>query len=152
MTMTTAEAPRVAASPLRRAMAGVAQFASYMTTLWAVQWVWSDGQLVHQVVAALVVEALLVSMKGALWNTAAGDDVLGWVGLVVDTLTNMGGILPRAGLVLTWPPIATVLKWFGVPAADPIVQAAGGFLLALIGGIILSILPHRLWSGKIRRR
>lgn len=133
--------------PIRRIIAVVAQLASYMTTLWAVQWVWNDGLLHYQVLAAVVVEVVLVGMKSALWGKRNGDHTIGWAGFVIDTATNVGGILPRAGRLLTWPPVATLLGVFSVNSAEPAVQTAGGFTLALLFGILLSVLPHRLWRG-----
>lgn len=133
--------------PIRRIIAVIAQLASFMTTLWAVQWIWSDGPLVYQVAAAAVVEFMLVGMKSALWGKRSSDQAIGWSGFVIDTVTNLGGILPRAARLITWPPIAAVLGALGVNAADPATQALGGFLVALAGGILLAILPHRLWRG-----
>lgn len=74
-------------------------------------------------------------------------DAITWAGFAIDTVTNLGGILPRAALLLTWPPVAALLAVFGANGADPTVQTIGGFLIALSGGILLAILPHRLWRG-----
>lgn len=152
MSVTTADlkdgAPVKGRKPsTRKALAAVAQAASYMTTLWAVQWVWDDGSLAAQIVAALVVEAVLVGMKSALFDKGSGNDGIGWAGFVIDALTNLGGILPRAGKVLTWPPIATLLGLLGLSAADTTVQSVGGLIIAGAAAILLSVLPHRLWRG-----
>lgn len=135
-----------AAPPIRRVIAAVAQGASYLTTLWAVQWVWDDGQLAHQIIAALVLELLLVGMKSALWSRN-GDETIGWAGFAIDAIINAGGILPRAAKLLTWPPIASLLAVASINAAEPTVQTIGGFIIAAGIGILLSILPHRLWRG-----
>lgn len=131
----------------RKVLAAVAQAASFMTTLWAVQWVWDDGSLPAQFIAAVVVEAVLVAMKSALFDKGGGNDGIGWAGFVIDALTNLGGILPRAGKVLTWPPIATLLGLLGLSAADTTVQSVGGLIIAGAAAILLSVLPHRLWRG-----
>lgn len=136
------------APPIRRVMAVVAQLASYMTTLWAVQWIWDDGPLGYQVLAAAVVEVLLIAMKSALFNDDGGDDTIGWAGFAIDAVVNAGGVLPRAGKLLTWPPIAGLFDLFGVDGADPTVQTVGSFLIAAVVGILLSVLPHRLWKDK----
>lgn len=36
-------------------------------------------------------------------------DAITWAGFAIDTVTNLGGILPRAALLLTWPPVAALL-------------------------------------------
>ena len=101
-----------------------------------------------QFIAAVVVEAVLVAMKSALFDKGGGNDGIGWAGFVIDALTNLGGILPRAGKVLTWPPVATLLGLLGMSAADPTVQSLGGLIIALAAAILLSVLPHRRWGGE----
>lgn len=121
-----------------------AQFLSWLTTFWAVQWVWPEGQLLWQVVVAAALEALLVVMKTQLFN--GGRPEVGWVGLAIDAIINTGGLLPRAGRVLTFPPIAAILSMVGLNMRDANTITIGGFILALAGGILLSALPHRLWD------
>lgn len=121
-----------------------AQFLSWLTTFWAVQWVWPEGQLIWQIGVAVALEGLLVVMKTQLFN--GGRPEVGWIGLVIDAIINTGGLLPRAGRVLTFPPIATLLSMLSLNMGDTNTVTIGGFLLALAGGILLSALPHRLWD------
>lgn len=134
------------APPIRKIMAVVAQLASYMTTLWAVQWIWNDGPLIGQVLIGVAVEVLLLAMKSALFNENGGDDAIGWAGFVIDALVNAGGVLPRAARLITWPPMTALLGFVGISTSEPGVLTIGGFLIAAITGILLSVLPHRLWK------
>jgi hypothetical protein len=127
-----------------KAGAVAAQIISWLTTLWAVQWVWPEGAFVWQGAVAVALEALLVVMKVQLFN--GGRPEVGWVGLGIDSVINTGGLLPRTGRVITFPPIAALLTFAGLNPNDPMTILVGGFLLALAGGILLSALPHRLWD------
>lgn len=128
----------------RKGLATLLQVASWFTTLWAVQWLWADGAFSGQVTGALLAEFAFIVMKTQLFS--GGSKVVGWAGIALDGLVNMGGILPRAGKLLTFPPIAAVLGFMGVDAGATATQKIGTFLIALIGGILLSVLPHRLWE------
>ena len=131
------------------------QAASYITTLWFVEWVWSDGQSLYRLAAALVVEFVLFAMKSMLFDSDGKNDAFGWAGFVLDTITNMGGFLIRAGNVITFPLFAVFFKVFGVYDAlnTPLAKldggtvTAGGMLLALIAAILLSVGPHKLWNN-----
>lgn len=143
---------------------------SYLTTLWAVQWVWPSGDLVLQSLVAYLLEFLLFTMKGALWNTKAGDDGVGYAGVGIDTLINAGGILPRAAAVLSFPPVAVVLAlfgallgaqrlmFFGLPlttltaGGETFAVTLSGLLVAIGGGILLSAAPHRIWRAAERSK
>jgi hypothetical protein len=142
----------------RTGLAGILQLVSFFTTLWAVQWVWPEGQLNHQVFVGLIAEAALVGLKSLLFVGRRGDMVAGWVGFVIDAILNTGGLLPRADRLLTFGPIAAVLSLFGLNVADlpqaititadgkPLEVTIGGLLVALLSGALLSMLPHRLWK------
>ena len=129
--------------------AGVVQALSWLTTYWCVEWIMQPGpdQLPVTIGISLVAEVLLVLMKRCLFNEDKKDDSIGWFGFVADTIINAGGILPRAGRLLTFPPIAVMLGVFGIDAASEGPNKIGAFILALIGGALLSVLPHRLWRA-----
>ena len=146
MAVTTTDYPaKRKAAPVqwRKAIAGILQVASWFTTFWAVQWIWADGPLAYQIGIALVAESILVICKTQLFN--GSDPILGWVGLAIDGIINTGGILPKACLVWTFPPIAALVVAFG---GNPTACATFGIpsvILALVIGVALSALPHRLW-------
>jgi lipid-A-disaccharide synthase-like uncharacterized protein len=143
----------------RTILAGVLQGASFFTTLWAVQWIWPEGQLSHQVFVGFIAEAALVGLKSLLFVGRRGDGVAGWIGFVIDAILNTDGLLPRADRLLTFGPIAAVLSLFGLNVSGlpmavtitadgkPLEVTIGGLLVALLGGALLSILPHRLWRA-----
>lgn len=149
----------------RRVVAAIVQAASYITSFWFVQWVWPEGPLVAQIPIALAVEILLVVLKERLFR---GDDpALGWIGLAIDAVINTGGLLPRVCRLLTFPPIAALIAAANQASAaqrasEGTAQAAQtalvvatactpfdglSILVGLIGGILLSVLPHRLWRA-----
>lgn len=128
----------------RKLVAIVAQIASWFTTLWFVQWIWADGPLPYQALIAVIAEALLAVLKERLFR---GDDpALGWVGLLVDGIINAGGILPKACRIATFPPIAAIGAAFGSVGACTVYSPLS-VALALLGGALLSVLPHRLWRS-----
>lgn len=134
--------------------AAIAQLLSFLTTLWCVEWIWSDGQPLHRYAAALVIEITLVAMKLTLFNGSGRDDAVGWSGMVIDVILNTGGALPRASLLMTFPPIAVLLQIIGLytgatyPLAtiQEITISHGGGVTALLGGILLAVAPHYLWK------
>lgn len=123
---------------------------SWLTTYWCVLWVMqpapNDGYTVV-IVVSVIAELVLTLMKRCLFNTDKTDDGIGWAGLIVDAVINAGGILPRAGRLLTFPPIAAMLVAVGVDPASAQVNAVGAFIVAIIAGSLLSVLPHRLWHS-----
>lgn len=133
----------------------LAQLLSYMTTYWAVEWIAepkTDQQYAIAMAVALAFEFLLVKMKSLLFDEAAENDGIGWLGFVIDAVINAGGIVTKSGRLLTWPPIAAILAAFGLNAADPRTNAIGGFVVALALGAMLSFLPHRLWRAGSPRK
>jgi hypothetical protein len=132
----------------------IAQFVSWLTTYWCVLWIMQPTPEMQPiaVLVSLLAELLLVLMKRCLFNTDRNDDAIGWSGLIIDAIINAGGILPRAGRLLTFPPIAAILAFFGVSAADPTVNSIGAFVVAAIAGGLLSVLPHRLWRSNEETR
>lgn len=138
---------------LYKIAAAVAQLLSYLTTLWGVEWVWPDGQPMYRYVVALLIEVSLLAMKKALFDGDGENDAVGWAGFVIDSITNLGGALPRASLVVTFPPFAVVLQavglYRGATATMAVVQhpiSYGGFIIAIIGAILLAVAPHKLWQ------
>lgn len=123
---------------------------SWLTTYWCVLWVMQPTPETGYAVTigvSVVAELILTLMKRCLFNTDKSDDGIGWAGLIVDAVINAGGILPRAGRLLTFPPIAAMLLAIGVNAADTRVNTIGAFIIALVAGALLSVLPHRLWHS-----
>lgn len=141
------------AIPFNKIMAAAAQLLSLLTTLWFVEWVWPTGQWPARLVVALVAEGILFALKSSLFR---GDDNPGmsWTGFIIDSILNMGGVLPVTSRMITFPPIAAVL---GATQVLPLASGTmatmsgnavsyGGFILAIIGGILLSVAPHYLWT------
>lgn len=121
---------------------------SWVTTYWCVLWIMEPQDGYGMVIGvSIVVEIILTLMKRCLFNDDRSDDSIGWAGLIVDAIINAGGILPRAGELLTFPPIAAILTVAGVNAADPKVNSIGAFIVAIAAGALLSVLPHRLWKS-----
>lgn len=123
---------------------------SWLTTYWCVLWVVEpapESGYALVIGVSIVVELVLTLMKRCLFNTDKSDDGIGWAGLIVDAVINAGGVLPRAGRLLTFPPIAAILLTTGIDASNPNVNAIGAFVVAIIAGALLSVLPHRLWHS-----
>jgi len=123
---------------------------SWLTTYWCVLWVMEPTPEAGYTLAigvSIVAEVVLTLMKRCLFNADRSDDGIGWAGLIVDAVINAGGILPRAGKLLTFPPIAAILVAVGVNANDPKINSIGAFLVAIAAGALLSVLPHRLWKS-----
>jgi hypothetical protein len=128
----------------------IAAVISWVTTYWCVLWIMQPGageSMTIPLAVSIVAELILTLMKRCLFNADRSDDGIGWAGLVVDAIINAGGILPRAGRLLTFPPVATILSVFGVSAADATVNNVGAFIIAIVAGALLSVLPHRLWHS-----
>jgi hypothetical protein len=123
---------------------------SWVTTYWCVLWIMEptpETGYTTAIAVSIVAEIILTMMKRCLFNDDRSDDSIGWAGLIVDAVINAGGILPRAGKLLTFPPIAAILTVVGVNATDPKVNSIGAFIVAIAAGALLSVLPHRLWKS-----
>jgi len=123
---------------------------SWVTTYWCVLWIMEptpEQGYTMAIGVSIVVELVLTLMKRCLFNKDKSDDGIGWAGLIVDAVINAGGILPRAGKFLTFPPIAAILTVAGIDATLPKVNSIGAFIVAMIAGALLSVLPHRLWKS-----
>ena len=123
---------------------------SWMTTYWCVLWIMQptpETGYTVAIIVSIVAEIILTLMKGCLFNNDTSDDGIGWAGLVVDAVINAGGILPRAGRLLTFPPIAAILTIVGIDPNVPAINSAGAFIIAILAGALLSVLPHRLWKS-----
>ena len=145
MAVQSSNYPKHTATPInwRKMIAAVLQLASWFTTLWAVEWIWADGPLAYTIGIAIIAEGILIICKMQLFN--GSDPALGWVGLAIDGLINTGGILPKACAVLTFPPIAAIGAAVDRSAASCTTFAIPSVIVALIIGVALSALPHRLW-------
>lgn len=138
--------------PFNKLMAGFAQFLSFLTTLWFVEWVWPEGGGLARFAIALVAEGILLAFKSSLWQGESHG--MSWTGFGIDTILNAGGVLPITSRMLLFPPLAAVLGAMGVLPYSAATMATvagnvvsyGGFLLAIIGGILLSVAPHYLWT------
>jgi hypothetical protein len=127
----------------------ITQAISWLTTYWCVLWIMQpkDGEYTAAIVVSIIAEAVLTLMKRCLFNNDRSDDGIGWAGLFVDAVINAGGILPRAGRLLTFPPVAAILSVIGINAADSTINNIGAFIVAIAAGALLSVLPHRLWHS-----
>ena len=159
-----------AAGPFRRytvlhAGAVIAHALSYLTTLWFVQWLTPDAELRTAGIIAYVLEMFLFALKRAL-HSGRGRGV-GWAGVFTDGLINMGGLIPWAPRILTFPPVAVVLAllgWatggalgvFGTPfvtlafGTQPVPISLSGLIVSLLGGMLLSAGPAQLWEAAER--
>lgn len=128
----------------------IASIVSWITTYWCVLWIMEPAPEAGYGMAigvSIVAEIILTLMKRCLFNKDKSDDGIGWAGLIVDAIINAGGILPRAGKLLTFPPIAAILTVVGFDTANPKAISIGAFVVALLAGALLSVLPHRLWKS-----
>lgn len=128
----------------------IAAIISWITTYWCVLWIMEpkpEQGYTMAILISIVAEIILTLMKRCLFNKDKSDDGIGWAGLIVDAVINAGGILPRAGKLLTFPPIAAILTVAGINSADPKINSIGAFIVAMIAGALLSVLPHRLWKS-----
>lgn len=146
----------------------IAHALSYLTTLWFVQWLAPATDLRTAGAVAYGLEMLLFAFKRAL-KSRHGRGV-GWAGVSADALINMGGLIPYAGRILSFPPVAVILAligwiaggvgvslaWAGAPfvvlpyGADTIGVSLSVLLMALGGGILLSAGPAILWEAAER--
>jgi hypothetical protein len=133
----------------RKLGAVLAQSVSWLTTYWCVEWIMEPkpDQKVLAIAIAVGAECLLILMKSCLFDGTHRADGVGWAGLIFDTIINAGGILPKAGRVLTFPPIAAILGLLGITTAHPTVNLIGSFVVAIVAGALLSVAPHRLWHS-----
>jgi len=134
-------------------------FGSYLTTVWFVEWVWVEGGVLEIYLVAGVLELLFIGLKLFIFDGRRHSDVLGWVAILVDSLINAAGIMPRADRILSFPPITVILGLLGLGGRPPMVVTTvrlgddtvfvtlGGFILSLTLGVILSWLPVRLWRS-----
>lgn len=150
--MTTNTSTKAAPSQINAGKIGavITSIISWLTTYWCVLWIMQpadDASKALPLGVSIVAELVLVLMKRCLFNADRGDDSIGWAGFVIDAIINAGGILPRAGRLLTFPPIAAMLGAVGLDIADPRTNSIGAFAVAIIAGSLLSVLPHRLWKS-----
>lgn len=149
VTSTPLNSPRASFTP-GKIGALIAVGISWVTTYWCILWIMEPTPETGYATAigvSIVAEIILTLMKRCLFNKDKSDDGIGWAGLIVDAVINAGGILPRAGKLLTFPPIAAILTVVGVNASDPKVNSIGAFIVAISIGALLSVLPHRLWGS-----
>lgn len=133
----------------KRIGAVIAQFFSWLTTYWCVVWIAQPqaADLPLTVLISIVLEVLLITIKSLLFDASSANDVFGWAGFVVDAFINAGGIIPGAGRFLLWPPIAAILTICGITIQHERTNQIGALIIALIGGALLSMAPHRLWRA-----
>ena len=83
-------------------------------------------------------------MKRLLFDEQAHNDGIGWAGFIIDAIINAGGAFPKMGRLAAWPPLAALVGAFGLDTSQGGGNTIMAFALALLGGIILSVLPIRL--------
>ncbi len=122
--------------------------ASWLTTYWLCEWVGDpktdEGRAVVIVISVILEFFVLHKMKKLLFDEKKSNDGIGWAGFIIDSIVNAGGAFPKMGRLAAWPPLAALVSAFGVDTTKGSGQAIAAFVLALIGGIILSIIPIRL--------
>lgn len=150
-TVTTTTSPirrRVQSISYARVGAAIAAFFSWLTTYWCLAWILSpDSDKAILVIVSVALEILLMCIKGLLFDASRRNDMLGWGGFIVDSLINAGGIIPGAGRLLTWPPIAALLSIANLDTTSAASNTVGALVIALVGGALLSVAPHRLWRA-----
>lgn len=128
--------------------AWAAHVASWLTTFWLCEWVGEpttdEGRAVVVVIAIVLEFFVLHKMKRLLFDEQGGNDAIGWAGFIIDSLINAGGAFPKMGRLAAWPPLAALTGALGVNTTEGPGNALAAFVLALVGGIILSVLPIRL--------
>jgi hypothetical protein len=93
------------------------------------------------------VEVILMLGKSVLFNASRADDAVGWASVVIDTVLNAGGLWPLAKNIAGTPSGLMIAEALGLEAKIGLIPA---LILALLGGYLLAVLPHRLWNaGKI---
>lgn len=142
----------------------IAHALSYLTTLWFVQWLTPESDLRTAAVVAYVLEMFLFALKRSLRSKSSG--AVGWTGVSADAVINMGGLLPWAPRIVTFPPFVVVAALvtypltsagasFGwataaftlLPYGDGAIPVSiVGLLVALLGGMLLSAGPAILWE------
>jgi hypothetical protein len=122
--------------------------ASWLTTYWLCEWVGqpaTDAGYAIVVAVALIIEFFILhKMKNLLFDDQAHNDGVGWAGFIIDAIVNAGGAFPRMGRLAAWPPLAALVGAFGLDTTQGSGNTILAFVLALAGGIILSVLPIRL--------
>ncbi len=93
---------------------------------------------------------VLHKMKKLLFDEEQSNDMVGWAGFIIDSLINAGGLFARTGRLASWPPLAALVGAFGVDSSKGIGNTIAAFILALAGGIILSIVPIRLDQAAVQ--
>jgi hypothetical protein len=131
-----------------RLSAWAAHAASYVTTYLLCAWVadpqTDTGRAIVIVLAAILEFLILHKMKKLLFDDKQGNDALGWAGFVIDSIINAGGVFPYMGRLAAWPPLARLVGALGLDITKGAGNTVAAFIIALIVGIILSVLPIRL--------
>ena len=138
--------------PLRwngyKTAAALFQVLSWLTTYWLVSFILdpqTPGQSFAAYAISIAAEYGLVKMKSLVFDGDHKTDGAGWAGFILDGIINAGGILPKASKVLLWPPLMTLMVRAELAPKDENIQFWGGIAVAVIAGLLLSVLPHRLW-------
>lgn len=138
------EAPRRTAG-LNRYHAGaiLAQIGSFATTYLFFIAV-MDGAGWYAILGiALAVEFLLLLGKGL----ARQGGTVGPAAIVFDMLLNAGGIWPSTRHIAESPPAQMIVEAFHLQPSFGLIPA---FVLSLLIGYLLAVLPHRLWRAANR--
>lgn len=92
---------------------------------------------------ALAVEFLLTLGKGLVSRGGA----VGPAAIVFDSLLNAGGIWPSSRHIAESPPAQMIVEAFRLQPTFGLIPA---FVLSLLIGYLLAVLPHRLWRAANR--
>jgi hypothetical protein len=133
---------RRAAPHFNRYHAGaiLAQFGSFATTYAFFIAVMDGAQWYVILGIALAVEFLLTLGKSLVQRGGA----VGAASIAFDTLLNAGGIWPSMRRISASPPALMIIEAFKL---DPTFGLIPAFVLSLLIGYLLAVLPHRLWRA-----
>lgn len=92
---------------------------------------------------ALAVEFLLTLGKGLVSRGGA----VGPASIIFDMFLNAGGIWPSSRHIAESPPAQMIVEAFHLQPSFGLVPA---FVLSLLIGYLLAVLPHRLWRAANR--
>lgn len=128
-------------SHLNRYHAGaiLAQAGSFATTYLFFVAVMDGAQWYAVLGIALAVEFLLILGKGL-----AGRGGVGAASVFFDMLLNAGGIWPSTRRIAESPPAHMIIEAFQLQPTFGLIPA---FVLSLLIGYLLAVLPHRLWRA-----
>lgn len=118
----------------------IAQLGSFATTYAFFIAVMAGAQWYIILTIAVAVEFLLTLGKSLVQR----GGTVGAVSIAFDTLLNAGGIWPSMRRISESPPALMIVDAFQLKPTFGLIPA---FVLSLLIGYLLAVLPHRLWRA-----